>query len=109
MVFAHSHSDLTHTHFNSTTPLLNALEIALNGAIIVEIAVRMCALQSHFLDSWGNLLDLCTVMLCALTLLIVNDRCTGALDLELSLDALVLVFRNVLQAIRLWRVINRYS
>lgn len=91
----------------STTPALIVLEVLLNVTMIVEIGVRAAALRSRFLDSWGNVADVLVVMLCLLTLLIVRDRCTGALDVELGLDALVLAGRNALQAIRLWTIVNR--
>lgn len=76
--------------------------------MIVEVSIRMLALGRAFWQSPGNFVDLFVVMLCFLTLLLVGDKCSPVLDYELSLDALVLVARNVLQAVRLFLAIDRY-
>lgn len=77
-------------------------------AMIAEVLIRISALGPYFWHSWSNCVDVMVVMLCVLTVLMVNDRCTGALGVELSVDAVVLCIRNAVQLVRLFSVIHRY-
>ena len=90
-----------------TTPGLVFLEIVINFAMIFEVGVRYSALRNRFWASWGNIADLGIVAVCVFSLCALPRTSSFQVDFELSLDALLLVFRNTGQLLRLVAVLHR--
>jgi hypothetical protein len=83
------------------------LEISINALTIAEIGVRIAAMQGAFFSSTSNLIDTIVALLCLLALTQVGNKCTRTGYFELSMDALVLIGRNVVQGVRIWRIVDR--
>jgi len=88
----------------SDSKLYFLFEFVLNGVLVLEISIRIAALQAHFWTSWANLFDIFVMATCIVTILLMPAECS---DAELRLDAVVLLVRNVLQALRLFATINQ--
>ncbi|TFK77335.1 hypothetical protein BDN72DRAFT_867075 [Pluteus cervinus] len=84
------------------------LEIIVNVAMILEVAIRFVALGKQFWKSPFNVVDLILTAFCALTLLVVLfASCGSGSKEEEILDTLLLVARNVLQFGRLAAVMRQ--
>ncbi|KAF8665295.1 hypothetical protein AX16_000316 [Volvariella volvacea WC 439] len=85
------------------------LEIIINTAMILEVAVRFLALgKQQFWKSPFNVVDLILTGFCALTLIILLfAECGAGSKEEEILDTLLLVARNVLQFGRLAAVMRQ--
>ncbi|KDN45899.1 hypothetical protein K437DRAFT_246873 [Tilletiaria anomala UBC 951] len=106
-------------------PLFYSLELVINIVLIAEVSMRCFAFGNQFWKSTFNIVDLCLVLLCAITLVIIffNHDCShrrppfrgGADDDgehrsgrgEELLDSLLLIVRNVAQCVRLLSVVRR--
>jgi len=85
-----------------------ALEIIINGSMILEVGVRYVAFGKQFWKSPFNVVDLCLTFLCVVTLLVIVFAGCGSTSREEELlDTLLLVARNVLQFGRLATVMRR--
>ncbi|KAI5897815.1 hypothetical protein EV122DRAFT_217039 [Schizophyllum commune] len=84
------------------------LEIIVNSAMILEVAIRFVAFGRQFWKSPFNVVDLILTMFCALTLLVLAfSTCGSGSKEEEILDTLLLVARNVLQFSRLAAVMRQ--
>ncbi|PKI84030.1 hypothetical protein MVES1_002180 [Malassezia vespertilionis] len=94
-------------------PAFYILELIVNVALVAEVAVRFVAFGKHFWKSAFNIVDLCLVAMCILTLVFVffghgcSPYAKGAKRREELLDSLLLITRNVIQCIRLVSVVRR--
>ena len=92
----------------STTRSLVVLEVLLSGAMLSEIILRWIAMKNAFFSSKGNLFDLVMAVLVAgLTVLMVVGWQRES-KVMAEAEALVVIGRNAVQAIRLWRLVDRY-
>ncbi|KZS95841.1 hypothetical protein SISNIDRAFT_407855, partial [Sistotremastrum niveocremeum HHB9708] len=86
------------------------LEIIINSAMILEVAVRFVALGKQFWKAPFNVLDLCLTTLCVITVIvIIFAGCSSGSKEEELLDTLLLVARNVMQFGRLASVMRTYA
>jgi len=84
------------------------LEVIINTAMIIEVAIRFIAFGRQFWKSPFNVMDLILTIFCALTLLIITfAKCGTGSKEEAILDTLLLVTRNVLQFGRLAAVMRQ--
>ncbi|KAI0094298.1 hypothetical protein BDY19DRAFT_1044185 [Irpex rosettiformis] len=78
------------------------LELIINGAMILEVAIRLVAFGRQFWKSAFNIMDLILTAFCVITLLVIFlSGCNDPSKEEELLDTLLLVARNVLQFGRL--------
>ncbi|PWN52612.1 hypothetical protein IE53DRAFT_311757, partial [Violaceomyces palustris] len=112
--------------------LFYALELAINLLLIVEVGIRLLAFGKQFWKSTFNIVDLCLVLLCAITLAVIffSHDCSpfrkGRLEDDIPspgegasggggrsgkgeelLDSVLLIGRNVVQCFRLLAVVRR--
>ncbi|PWN87671.1 hypothetical protein FA10DRAFT_234054 [Acaromyces ingoldii] len=104
--------------------LFYSLELVVNALLIAEVGIRGYAFGKQFWKSTFNIVDLCLVLLCALTLAILffSHDCTpisaGPGDDEETeqkrqgrseelLDSFLLIVRNGIQLVRLLAVVRR--
>lgn len=91
----------------TTTVLL--LEVAINGAMVVEVIIRILAYQPEwprFFRSRSNVVDFALVVVALVTLLVVvpfERHFVG----EMGIDTLLLIVRNGTQWLRLFAVLRR--
>ncbi|KAG8937014.1 hypothetical protein FRC03_004080 [Tulasnella sp. 419] len=84
------------------------LEIIINSAMILEVAIRLLAFGRQFWKSPFNAMDLALTLLCVITVcVIVFAGCGRTSKEEELLDTLLLVARNVLQFARLASVMRK--
>ncbi|SJX60620.1 uncharacterized protein SRS1_11858 [Sporisorium reilianum f. sp. reilianum] len=105
-------------------PLFYGLELAINLLLIAEVGIRLLAFGKQFWKSTYNVVDLGLVLLCAVTLLVIffhhecspfrrspwnDDEPSGARSGkgEELLDSILLIGRNVVQALRLVSIVRR--
>ncbi|RPD82402.1 hypothetical protein L226DRAFT_25057 [Lentinus tigrinus ALCF2SS1-7] len=85
------------------------LELIINGAMILEVAIRFVAFGRQFWKSMWNVMDLVMTAFCVITLLFIFFAgCGNTSKEEELLDTLLLVGRNILQFGRL-AVVMRQS
>ncbi|SNX81904.1 uncharacterized protein MEPE_00609 [Melanopsichium pennsylvanicum] len=106
--------------------LFYALELTINLLLIAEVGIRLVAFGKQFWKSTYNVVDLGLVLLCAITLLVIffhhecspfrrgptyPDRGRGGGERsgkgEELLDSILLIGRNVVQALRLVSIVRR--
>ena len=95
-------------------PFFYLLELLINVALVAEVGVRLVAFGKHFWKSTFNIVDLCLVAVCLLTLLTLlfghgcspMSRSRSGRSEEL-LDSALLIVRNVVQCLRLVSVVRR--
>ncbi|KIY51267.1 hypothetical protein FISHEDRAFT_37256 [Fistulina hepatica ATCC 64428] len=84
------------------------LEIIINSAMILEVAIRFVAFGRQFWKAPFNVFDLILTVFCVLTLIVLTFASCGAGSKEEEiLDTLLLVARNVLQFCRLLAVMRQ--
>ncbi|PCH33999.1 hypothetical protein WOLCODRAFT_135440 [Wolfiporia cocos MD-104 SS10] len=84
------------------------LELIINGAMILEVAIRFVAFGRQFWTSWFNVMDLVLTVFCVVTLLVIFFAGCGSTSKEEELlDTLLLVARNVVQVGRLVAVMRQ--
>lgn len=95
------------------------LEGSINVLLICEVALRLAAFGRGFWASRLNIVDLALVVLCIVTLIVlgVHHACPSAAtqhppprdaaDSEERIDSLLLIVRNIVQALRLVAVVRR--
>jgi len=84
------------------------LEFIINGAMILEVSIRLLAFGRQFWKSWFNILDLILTAFCGITLIVILFAgCDNTSKEEELLDTLLLVARNVLQFGRLAAVMRQ--
>lgn len=94
-------------------PTFYALELLVNVALVIEVSIRFVAFGKHFWKSTFNVVDLCLVALCLITLivLVLGHGCSRYAQRsgrsEELLDNLLLIVRNVVQCTRLLSVVRR--
>lgn len=94
-------------------PSFYVLELLVNLALVGEVSVRLVAFGKNFWKSTFNVIDLCLVLVCVLTLLLlfVSHGCSPLSERpgmgEELLDSVLLIVRNAVQCIRLLSVIRR--
>lgn len=77
--------------------------------MLAEIGVRMTAMQSAFFRSTGNLFDFAmAVVVGGLAVAMVVAEFGGVGEALVEVEAAVVVGRNAVQAVRLWRLVDRY-
>ena len=89
------------------------LELLVNVALVAEVGIRLVAFGKNFWKSTFNIVDLCLVVVCIFTLLILFfghgcspiSRRSGAGE-ELF-DSFLLIIRNIVQCMRLLSMIRR--
>ncbi|CDW99017.1 hypothetical protein [Sporisorium scitamineum] len=104
--------------------LFYGLELAINLLLIAEVGIRLLAFGKQFWKSTYNVVDLGLVLLCAITLLVIffhhecspfrrspwnGDEEGGGRSGkgEELLDSILLIGRNVVQALRLVSIVRR--
>lgn len=104
--------------------LFYGLELAINLLLIAEVGIRLVAFGKQFWKSTYNVVDLFLVLLCAITLLVIffhhecspfrrnpsypdEDRGGRSGKGEELLDSILLIGRNVVQALRLVAIVRR--
>ncbi len=107
--------------------LFYGLELAINLLLIAEVGIRLVAFGKQFWKSTYNVVDLFLVLLCAITLLVIffhhecspfrrsptypddDDASRGGRSGkgEELLDSILLIGRNVVQALRLVSIVRR--
>ena len=106
--------------------LFYGLELAINLLLIAEVGIRLVAFGKQFWKSTYNIVDLGLVLLCAVTLAVIffhhecspfrrgpsypddEERSTGRSGKgEELLDSILLIGRNVVQALRLVSIVRR--
>lgn len=99
--------------FTCPGPAFYALELVVNLVLIAEVTIRFVAFGKHFWKSAFNVVDLCLVALCLVTLIVLafGHGCSPYTQRpgrgEELLDSLLLIARNVVQCTRLLSVIRR--
>lgn len=94
-------------------PAFYLLELVVNLVLVAEVGVRFLAFGKHFWKSTFNIVDLCLVALCLLTLVVLSfgHGCSPYSQRsgrgEELIDSLLLIARNVIQCTRLLSVIRR--
>ncbi|KAI8816384.1 uncharacterized protein EV422DRAFT_478689, partial [Fimicolochytrium jonesii] len=84
------------------------LEVCVNGAMLVEVGVRFCALGKHFWTSPWNLLDLALTPICLVTLfLLLLTPCSPSRTDEMEFEDILLVVRNGVVLARLLWVLGK--
>jgi hypothetical protein len=84
------------------------LEIIINSAMIVEVAIRFLAFGRQFWKYPFNVFDLIVTVFCVLTVLVIVFAGCGATSKEEEIfDTLLLVTRNVLQFGRLANIVRQ--
>ncbi|KAI9207382.1 uncharacterized protein BJ171DRAFT_494635 [Polychytrium aggregatum] len=79
------------------------LEAIVNLVMIVEVAIRFYALGKMYWSSLWNVLDICIVVLCVITLgYLTFGECSKSRSREAVADTLLLVIRNGMQFARLF-------
>lgn len=87
--------------------ILVTVELVLSVMMMAEIMIRMLAMQSAFFKSPGNWFDLLMASLVAvMTLVEVAFRVGSGVWWEAE-AAVLLVVRNAVQAVRVWRLVDR--
>uniref|UniRef100_V5EW34 Ion transport domain-containing protein n=2 Tax=Kalmanozyma brasiliensis (strain GHG001) TaxID=1365824 RepID=V5EW34_KALBG len=101
--------------------LFYGLELAINLLLIAEVGIRLVAFGKQFWKSTYNVVDLFLVLLCAVTLLVIffHHECSPfrrpsedgepgrSGKGEELLDSILLIGRNVVQALRLVSIVRR--
>lgn len=106
--------------------LFYGLELAINLLLIAEVGIRLVAFGKQFWKSTYNVVDLGLVLLCAITLLVIffHHECSPfrrspsypdddvptqgrSGKSEELLDSILLIGRNVVQALRLVSIVRR--
>ncbi|KAH9937308.1 uncharacterized protein B0H18DRAFT_970028 [Fomitopsis serialis] len=78
------------------------LELVINGAMILEVAIRFVAFGRQFWTSVWNVMDLVITAFCVITLLVIFFAGCGSTSKEEELfDTILLVARNAIQFGRL--------
>lgn len=91
------------------TPTVLLLEVLINGAMVLEVIVRILAYQPEwrrFFRSRSNVIDFALVGVALVTLLIVVPFERHFVS-EMGIDTLLLVARNACQWLRLFAVLRR--
>ncbi|KAH8099267.1 hypothetical protein BXZ70DRAFT_288555 [Cristinia sonorae] len=84
------------------------LEVIVNSAMILEVAIRLVAFGRQFWKSPFNILDMIITTFCIITLAVIFFAgCSNTSKEEEVLDTLLLVARNVLQFGRLASVMRQ--
>ncbi|WFC98474.1 hypothetical protein MYAM1_001202 [Malassezia yamatoensis] len=97
----------------SRRPAFYALELTVNLVLVAEVSIRFVAFGKHFWKSTFNVVDLCLVVLCLITLLVLvfGHGCSPYAQRpgrgEELLDSVLLIARNIVQCTRLLSVIRR--
>ncbi|WFD42560.1 hypothetical protein MPSI1_001206 [Malassezia psittaci] len=99
--------------FSCPGPAFYALELTVNLVLVAEVSIRFVAFGKHFWKSTFNVVDLCLVALCLITLLVLvfGHGCSPYAQRpgrgEELLDSVLLIARNIVQCTRLLSVIRR--
>lgn len=94
-------------------PAFYLLELVVNVVLMAEVGVRFIAFGKHFWKSTYNIVDLCLVALCGLTLVVLffGHGCSPYAQRtgrrEELLDSILLIVRNAIQCTRLLSVVRR--
>lgn len=89
------------------------LELLVNVALVAEVCVRLVAYGGNFWKSAFNIIDVCLVALCIVTLIVlfVGHGCSPLSNRpgmsEELLDSVLLIVRNIVQCMRLISVVRR--
>ncbi|TXT10679.1 hypothetical protein VHUM_02184 [Vanrija humicola] len=85
------------------------LEVIVNFLMVVEVSTRWIAYGKKYPMTLLNLLDLCLVLFCVITLILVfaNPCAEGTTRQEEILDTILLAIRNGVQFLRLGNILRR--
>ncbi|KAI9098643.1 hypothetical protein DFS34DRAFT_618302 [Phlyctochytrium arcticum] len=84
------------------------LEWILNGSMLLEVAIRFLALGKLFWTSYWNVVDVCLVPLCLLTLFLLSStNCDSTARREAEMEEILLILRNVVMLGRLIMVVKK--
>ncbi|KAJ9052358.1 hypothetical protein DSO57_1009848 [Entomophthora muscae] len=83
------------------------LEIIINVAMILEVALRIFALGYAYWDSKSNIFDIILVVVCIITLIIVATSHSKGAKNEEVVETVILGVRNIVQVIRLCVAIRK--
>lgn len=87
--------------------LFTFLEIVINTALVLEVAIRLIAQGQVYFRYIANVLDMILVALCILTLTYIGHKCEAGTKLEEELDTILLILRNGAQFFRLYLLMKR--
>lgn len=76
--------------------------------MLAEICTRWIAMKDAFFNSKGNLFDLVMAVLVGVLTVLMVVGWQKESKMMAEAEALVVIARNAIQAIRLWRLVDRY-
>lgn len=82
------------------------LEVIVNSAMILEVAIRMVALSKQFWRSLFNWVDVAVTLFCVVTLIVIVSTPCASKGEEVF-DTLILIARNIVQFGRLLAIMRK--
>ncbi|ORY93985.1 hypothetical protein BCR43DRAFT_495675 [Syncephalastrum racemosum] len=89
------------------TTLFIVFESIINFAMIIEVSIRLVALQRAYWRSVWNIVDTVLVAMCAITLIVLASGCSASERSEAIFDTILLVIRNCIQVFRLFMMVRK--